>query len=99
MRRDQLYGRKWRKARKIYLSLNPLCKFCEQEGIIRPAMEVDHIERHKGDPQLFWDESNWQGLCTFHHQSTKARMERSGITIGCDINGIPYDPRHHWNTG
>ena len=97
MRRDKLYGRAWRKARKIFLALNPLCVMCEKEGIIRPAVDVDHIKRHEGNQFAFWDENNWQGLCKFHHQSVKARIERSGIEHGCDINGIPLSKDHHWN--
>ena len=89
MRRDQLYGRRWRIARRVFLAHHPYCVFCEEEGKIRSALEVDHIEPHKGDPILFWDESNWQGLCKHHHQSTKARIER-GIHEGCDVNGIPF---------
>ncbi|HFG0619160.1 TPA: HNH endonuclease, partial [Yersinia enterocolitica] len=32
-----------------------------------------------------------------HHDSTKQRMEKSGVVIGCDMNGIPIDPNSHWN--
>lgn len=90
MRRDVLYGRKWRAARRVFLSLHPYCAYCREEGRIRPAVDVDHIKPHKGDPILFWDESNWQGLCKHHHQSTKAREERGKKRPGCDINGTPY---------
>ena len=90
MRRDRLYGRKWRKARREYLSQHPYCKFCQDEGTVRMAEEVDHIIQHKGDPVLFWDTKNWQGLCKPHHQSTKAQMERGKTREGCDINGVPF---------
>ena len=90
MRRDQLYGRQWRKARRVFLAQNPLCTYCQDEGITTPAVDVDHIEPHKGDPVLFWDVSNWQGLCKHHHQSTKARIERGQQREGCNLNGIPF---------
>lgn len=48
---------------------------------------------------LFWDTKNWQSLCKFHHDSTKKRLEISGKRVGCDINGRPLDPNHHWNKG
>lgn len=42
------------------------------------ANVVDHIQAHQGDMDLFWDESNHQPLCKFHHDSTKQREERLG---------------------
>ena len=95
-RRDVLYGRRWRKARRQFLADNPLCRMCDEEGHIRPAAEVDHIEKHNGDPILFWDVDNWQGLCADHHRRTKAQMERSGRARGNDCSGVPLDPNHHW---
>jgi 5-methylcytosine-specific restriction protein A len=36
------------------------------------ATVVDHIIPHRGDPTLFWDESNWQPLCKkCHDQKTR----------------------------
>jgi len=69
---------------------------CTDEGRVTPATELDHIVRHGGDPELFWDASNWQGLCYHHHRSTKSQMERSGKVTGCTLNGAPIDPNHHW---
>lgn len=42
------------------------------------ATEVDHIKPHRGDMVLFWDESNWQGLCRSHH-SRKTAGENGGF--------------------
>ena len=61
------YGAKWRVARKRYLQQHPLCVECLAEHRIEPATVVDHIKPHRGDPVLFWDEGNWQGLCKIHH--------------------------------
>ena len=33
----------------------------------RARYVVDHIRPHRGDPILFWDESNWQSLCKACH--------------------------------
>lgn len=90
------YDSRWRKARAFYLQRHPLCRMCEQIGRITPATVVDHIVPHKGDPELFWDETNWQPLCKRHHDSTKQRAERRGHEVGCDASGIPLDPGHHW---
>jgi hypothetical protein len=76
----------------------------------RRATVVDHITPHKlkdaitsGDraaialaQKLFWDTDNWQSLCKQHHDSTKQRMEKRGVVIGCDENGNPLDPNSHW---
>lgn len=57
------YDARWRARRLVYLRKHPLCVRCEQAGRVTPARVVDHIVPHKGDPALFWDESNWQSLC------------------------------------
>ena len=93
----KLYGRRWRKLRRQFLSENPLCVMCEDEGQVTPAEELDHIEKHNGDPVLFYDVSNLQGLCRFHHRSIKAQMERSGIVKGTRPDGTPLDPKSPWN--
>jgi hypothetical protein len=40
---------------------------CEQSGLLTAATVVDHKKPHRGDPHLFWDETNWQGLCKSCH--------------------------------
>ncbi len=68
------YGRAWQDARKLYLVAHPLCIECMKEGKYVKATDVDHIIPHRGDRNLFWDESNWQALCHRHH-SIKTRNE------------------------
>ena len=68
------YGAAWRKARKQYLEVHPLCAECIKEGRYVKATDVDHIVPHRGDQKLFWDRSNWQALCHRHH-SMKTRWE------------------------
>jgi 5-methylcytosine-specific restriction endonuclease McrA len=41
-----------------------------------PATVVDHIKPHRGDQNLFWEETNWQTLCQRHHDRDKQREER-----------------------
>jgi 5-methylcytosine-specific restriction enzyme A len=72
---------------------------CKDRGHLKLAEEVDHIVPHKGDPVLFWDTRNWQGLCKHDHQTIKARIERSDASRGCEADGTPSDPDHHWNSG
>jgi 5-methylcytosine-specific restriction enzyme A len=68
---------------------------CERQGRITEATVVDHITPHKGDQSLFWDSANWQPLCKLCHDSVKQR-EDLGKVVGCDVDGIPVDRRHHW---
>jgi 5-methylcytosine-specific restriction protein A len=75
------YDARWRKARARHLTLHPLCVECETEGRVEAATVVDHIEPHRGDYELFWDEDNWQSLCAPHH-NVKTATEDGGFGNG-----------------
>lgn len=90
------YVYRWQKARAGHLRNNPLCAECLKRGIVTPATIVDHIVPHRGDQALFWDPNNRQSMCKHCHDSHKQRLEKSGQVSGCDVNGVPIDPRHHW---
>lgn len=75
------YGSRWQKARKPFLAANPLCVICQKAGRITPARIVDHIIPHKGDQELFWDQSNWQALCKPCHD-LKTITEDGGLDSG-----------------
>lgn len=53
---------KWRVAKNEFLKRYPYCVVC---GAL--ATVVDHVVPHRGNEDLFWDENNWQPLCTAHH--------------------------------
>ena len=73
------YDRRWRKARTIFLSENPLCVKCLQQERLTPATEVDHVIPHKGDYERMWDKNNWQSLCKpCHSAKTRAETLQSG---------------------
>lgn len=74
------YDGRWRKARRAFLSRpeNVLCRSCASRGRMVEAECVDHVEPHKGDPVLFWDQTNWQPLCHACH-STKTAAEDGGF--------------------
>ena len=91
-----LYDHKWRKIRTAFLAEHPLCSMCESRGRTEAATVVDHIKPHKGNPSLFYNEANLQPLCKPCHDSHKKRQEQGGGVMGCDTNGIPIDPWHHW---
>lgn len=77
---------------------NPLCRFCEEAGKVTAATVVDHIEAHKGDDKLFWDdETNWQSLCKPCHDGAKQREEKRGYSNAVGLDGWPIDPNHPAN--
>ncbi|MBP5058926.1 HNH endonuclease [Pseudomonas chlororaphis] len=73
------YGYKWQKARERYLLDHPLCVYCARHGVTAAASVVDHKIPHRGDQDLFWDESNWQPLCKPCHDSVKQAEEAAGL--------------------
>jgi len=62
----------WKRARLAFLKANPLCVSCAEVGLVVPANEVDHRVPHRGNRALFWDRSNWQGLCKPCHSRKTA---------------------------
>lgn len=70
------YGYKWQKARERFLEKNLLCVYCQRDGRVTAANVVDHVTAHRGDMKLFWQESNWQALCSSCHSSVKQREEQ-----------------------
>ena len=92
---------RWRSARRDFLGLHPYCEICAE-----PATVVDHVEPHRGNPQLFWLESNWRALCKHCHD--RKTVKRDGgfgnapgedVSAACGEDGVPSDPRHPWNRG
>ncbi|MGD9879010.1 MAG: HNH endonuclease [Hyphomicrobiaceae bacterium] len=94
--RDQLYGRRWKAARLAFLGEHPLCAYCLARDRTTLATVVDHIVPHRGDPELFWRQNNWQPLCLICHDAIKQAEEKGGHMRGCDVNGVPLDPSHPW---
>jgi 5-methylcytosine-specific restriction enzyme A len=72
------YGSRWRRARKRFLRRHPLCGTCREAGRLQASTVVDHIVPHRGDPVLFWDESNWAASCKRCHDAKTAREGRWG---------------------
>jgi 5-methylcytosine-specific restriction protein A len=67
------YTYRWQQARASFLRRSPLCAGCQRRGRITLAAELDHITPHRGDPRLFWDQTNWQPLCKSCHSRKTAR--------------------------
>ena len=75
--KDSFYGhRRWRRARRAYLTAYPLCVYCEREGRVEVATVVDHIiPRRAGGADYDWD--NLQGLCIACHGIKTREDERT----------------------
>lgn len=84
-----LDGAAWRRLRAAVLRKQPLCA-C---GCNQPATDVDHRDN---DPTNN-SRDNLQGLAhECHARKTAADMGKR-VVWGCDANGMPLDPCHHWN--
>ena len=91
------YGADWQRLRRRKLMADPLCEGCKPSGRATLAVEVDHKIRITERPDLRLDWDNLQSLCQPCH-AAKSAAERSGKPIkGCDADGVPLDPGHHWN--
>lgn len=85
---------RWIKARARFIFNNPLCKFCmEYDARAVAADIVDHIKPHKGDLQLFWDETNWQSLCKPCHDGRKQRSEKNSHLPEIGLDGWPIEQK------
>lgn len=71
------YGYKWQQERKKFLAEHPLCEMCAATGHTAPATVVDHKHPHRGNQDLFWDQSNWLALCVRHHNRDAQRRDRA----------------------
>ena len=71
---------RWQRLRRDFLARHPLCADCAELGVAEPAVEVDHIERHKGKLSVFLNPRNLQGLCKRCHSRKTARETFHGWT-------------------
>lgn len=82
---------RWKKLRKLKVSLNPLCEHCEQYGIARPVKDVDHIISIIDGGEV-WEIENLQSLCKPCH-ITKTRAEEKARSVKRDEYGYLIDTK------
>lgn len=97
---QKLYNtRRWKRRRAAQLAKQPWCEECLRENIFTPATDVDHIERHRGDPLWFFTGS-LQSLCHNCHSRKTAREVGLGrgdqnvlTRIANSGRGLPYEKK------
>ena len=83
----------WRKLRKQVLAEEPLCRHCAAQGLTVPATEVDHMRGAADNSR-----DALQALCKpCHSIKTMAELYGRPACQGCDAEGNPINPAHHWN--
>lgn len=84
----------WQRLRKVVLNRDPICVDCYDDyGTVTPSQHVDHRDNNPSNNDL----DNLQGLCGPCHSRKTARDMGKRVSYGCDANGFPLDPDHHWN--
>ena len=73
---DPRNQRRWKEVSKAFIEQ-------EQTGCVTcgtfDKLSVDHIKPYSLYPELFWDEENWQVMCT-RHNSQKGNRETGQTT-------------------
>lgn len=83
----------WRKLRRQVLAEQPLCQYCPP-GAVTPATEVDHKNNNPADNSR----ENLVSTCKpCHSIKTMADLYGRPARQGCDVDGNPINPSHHWN--
>lgn len=83
----------WRKLRAHVLAGEPLCRHCTARGLTVPATEIDHRDNNPANN----DPVNLCPLCRPCHSRKTAKDMGHNVRMGCDAQGKPLDPGHHWN--
>jgi 5-methylcytosine-specific restriction enzyme A len=56
------------------MASHPLCEYCLAQGKTKASNVTDHDIPHRGDPELFW-QNTFTALCHACHSGTKQRLE------------------------
>lgn len=87
---------RWRKLSEAHRRKEPLCRMCKADGNYIEGKACDHINGHPKDEteEQFWA-GPFQTLCAEHHSGAKQMMDRSGVEVGCNADGVP-NHRKDW---
>lgn len=71
---------RWQRLRWLVLVRDMFtCRKCRRIESDTSKLVADHIEPHRGNEALFWDETNLQCLCKVCHDKTKQAEEQSSL--------------------
>jgi len=66
-------SKRWKGLRvQILQAQASTCARCRR---ITPRLEIDHVIKHQGNPDVFWDRFNLQALCRTCHQKKTRKGE------------------------
>ena len=88
-----------RKRAQHQLNIEPTCRLCRQQGVVRAAVAADHIEPVIGPDGPSYTRfrlGELRSLCAEHHNRVRTDQAR-GLSGACDESGWPTDARHPWN--
>lgn len=69
------YDWRWELEAARFKQAYPWCMACEAIGLHRRSQVIDHIVPPRGDKRLFYDQTNWQACCRWHHDAIKQSLE------------------------
>lgn len=73
--RTKGYSVEWEKYRWRFLYHNPRCYACGRDKT-NMSIHIDHIVAHKGNEELFWNETNYIPLCHSCHSVVTGRYDK-----------------------
>lgn len=73
--RTKGYSVEWEKYRWRFLHHNPRCYACGRDKTSM-SIHIDHIVAHKGNEELFWNETNYIPLCHSCHSIVTGRYDK-----------------------
>lgn len=77
--RKLYFTARWQALRQAQLAREPYCRRCRSLGVIVVATVVNHVERHQGDEQKFFN-GPLESLCKACHDREVQREERAAET-------------------
>jgi 5-methylcytosine-specific restriction protein A len=97
-RTERGYSNDWYKATRAWMMEDPERIWCSDPfgshgRRLVIGTDTDHITPHRGDPRLFWDESNWQRLCKrCHGLKTKGEGDVNATPVSIPIITLVCGP-------
>lgn len=94
----------WQRLRSAKTAADPLCERCLLTNRLKPVAAVDHKVPISSGGNPFPPLDGLESLCWSCHSRKTARGAEHGAARtdrpmkGCDANGNPLDPAHHWNS-